>query len=64
MSSNENIPNGSIQNNFNYPKCINIKGYDLNFKSPILKDNIYRYKCRNRQCKYFVKLMKKICTNY
>ena len=56
MSTNEII---STESQFNYPKYINIKGYDLNFKQPILKDNIYRYRCRNRQCKYFVKINEK-----
>ena len=53
MSNNENK---GIEEAIAYPNYINIKGFQLNFKSPILKDNIYRYRCTNRKCKYFVKL--------
>ena len=36
---------------FFYPNYINIKGYELNFKSPILNNNIYRYKFKNWKSK-------------
>ena len=49
--------NISEQNNCNnIPKHIFIKGYELNFKQPPLKDNILRYRCRNGKCNYFVKI--------
>ena len=41
------------QTNIDYPKYIYIKGYQLNYKSPPLKDNILRYRCRNGKFKYF-----------
>ena len=51
----------------NFPKYIYIKGYQLNYKSPPLKGNIHRYRCRNRSCKYFIKIdstnLKKIINN-
>ena len=53
MSNNENK---GIEEAIAYPNYINIKGFQLNFKSLILKDNIYRYRYTNRKCKYFVKL--------
>ena len=53
MANKENTGN---EDAIAYPNYINIKGYQLNFKSPILKNNIYRYRCTNRKCKYFVKL--------
>ena len=56
MSSINNQPKEEKENQFNNPKYINIKGHDLNFKSPILKDNTYRYRCKNQQCKYFIKI--------
>ena len=47
-----------------YPNYINIEGYDLNFKSPILKNNIYRYRCKNRKNEYSVKINEKNLKNY
>ena len=58
MSSINNQPKEEKENQFNNPKYINIKGHDLNFKSPILKDNTYRYRCKNQQCKYFIRINK------
>ena len=55
MSSINNQPKEEKEYQFNYPKYIYIKGHDLNFKSPILKNNTYRYRCKNHQCKYFIK---------
>ena len=46
----------SKEDAINYSNYINIKGYELNFKSPILKNNIYRYRCKNLKFKYFVKI--------
>ena len=38
------------------PNYITIKGYQLNYKRPPLKDNIFRFRCRKKGCKYFVKI--------
>ena len=37
-------------------KSITIKGYQLSYKSPPLKDNIYIFRCRKNGCNYFVKI--------
>ena len=51
-----NQPKEEKEYRSNYPKYSNIKEYDLNFKSPILKNNTYRWGYRNRHCKYFIKI--------
>ena len=40
----------------NVPRVLNIKGYDLTYKDPPLKGNIFRYRCRKVGCNYFVKI--------
>ena len=40
----------------NIPKFINIKGYELNYKAPPLKGNIFRFRCRKTGCKYFIRI--------
>lgn len=40
----------------NIPKFINIKGYELNYKSPLLKGNIFRFRYRKIGCKYFIRI--------
>ena len=40
----------------NVPRVLNIKGYELTYKDPPLKGNIFRYRCRKVGCNYFVKI--------
>ena len=40
------------------PKIININGYDLNYKDPPIKGNIFRFRCWRIGFKYFVKIDK------
>ena len=51
----------------NIPKRLTIKGNELHYKDPPLKNNIYRYRCRNGTCKYFIKInetnLKKVINN-
>jgi len=47
---NENIPE------INIPKLISVKGYQLNYKAPPLKGNIFRFRCRKSGCKYFIRI--------
>ena len=51
----------------NLPKSITIKGYQLSYKAPPLKGNIFRLRCRRVRCKYFIKIneenIKKIINN-
>ena len=42
----------------NVPRLLNINGYDLAYKDPPLKGNIYRYRCRKAGCQYFIKIDK------
>ena len=42
----------------NVPRLLNINGYDLTYKDPPLKGNIYRYRCRKAGCQYFIKIDK------
>ena len=34
------------------PRSIFIKGYELIYKDPTLKNNIYMYRCRKQGCNY------------
>ena len=45
----------SANDNINFQKFF-LEGYQLNYKSPPLKGNMHRYRCRNRRCKYFIKI--------
>ena len=40
------------------PRLLNIKGYDLFYKDPPTKDEYYVYRCRKKNCKYFIKIIK------
>ena len=40
----------------NVPRMLNIKGYELTYKDPPLKGNIFRYRCRKVGCNYFLKI--------
>ena len=40
------------------PRLLNIKGYDLFYKDPPLKEGYFVYRCRKKDCKYFKKLIK------
>ena len=40
----------------NLPRYININGEDLTYKEPPLKNNIYKYRCKKKGCKFFVKI--------
>ena len=41
----------------NVPRVLKIKGYDLTYKNPPLKGNIFRYRCRKVGYNYFVKIV-------
>ena len=51
------------ENSIEIPKSIVIKGYTLQYKSPPLKIDIYRFRCRKGSCKYFVKIDKENLKN-
>ena len=40
------------------PRSIFIKGYELTYKDPPLKNNIYKYRCPKQGCNYSVKIDK------
>ena len=40
----------------NIPKFLSVKGYQLNYKSPPLKGNIFRFRYRKSGCKYFIRI--------
>ena len=40
------------------PRIITIKGIDLFYKEPPLKNDIYVYRCRKSHCKYFIRINK------
>ena len=40
------------------PNSINIKRFELYYKSQPLKGDIYRFRCRKGNCKYFVRIDK------
>ena len=40
------------------PRLLNIKGYDLFYKDPPTKDEYYVYRCRKKNIKYFIKIIK------
>ena len=40
----------------NILRVLNIKGYDLTYKDPQFKGNIFRYRCRKVECECFVKI--------
>ena len=40
----------------NVPRYINIKGFDIYYKEPALKNDIYVYLCRKTSCKYYIKI--------
>ena len=42
----------------NVPRSIFIKGYELTYKDPPLKNNIFKYRCRKQGCNYSVKIDK------
>ena len=42
----------------NVPRTIFIKGFELTFKDPPLKNSIYKYRCRNYCPKKIMKLKK------
>lgn len=39
----------------NIPLSLNINGYNLTYKDPPLKREIFRYRCRTKNCNYFIK---------
>ena len=51
------------ENSIEIPKSIVIKGYTLYYKSPPLKNDIYRFRYRKGSCKYFVKIDKENLKN-
>ena len=40
------------------PRLLNIKGYDLFYKDPPLKEGYFVYRCKKKYCKYFIKINK------
>ena len=40
------------------PRLLNIKVYDLFYKDPPTKDEYYVFRCRKKNCKYFIKINK------
>ena len=52
MESQNNIQDEAYTKR-NIVKAIIINGYELKCKEPPLKDNIYRYKSRKKESKYF-----------
>ena len=40
------------------PRVLTIKGIELYYKEPPLKNDIYVYRCRKKQCKYYIKINK------
>ena len=51
----------------NLPESIVIKGKELSYKDPPLKDNMFKYRCRRNKCNYFIKIneenIKKVLNN-
>ena len=40
------------------PRILNIKVNDLYFKDPPLKNGVYNYRCRKKNCKYYIQIDK------
>ena len=40
------------------PRLLNIKGFDLYYKDPLLKNDLYAYRCRKNECNFFIKIDK------
>lgn len=40
----------------NVPRYITIKGNDIYYKDPPLKNDIFVYRCRKAKCKYYIKI--------
>ena len=40
----------------NIRKFLSVKGYQLNYKIPHLKGNIFRFRCRKSGFKYFIRI--------
>ena len=40
------------------PRVLTIKGIELYYKEPPLKNDIYVYRCRKKQCKCYIKMDK------
>ena len=54
--ADQNINNQPAYITDNVPRTLIIKGFDLYYKAPALKNNEYRYRCRKTGCKYFIKI--------
>ena len=46
------------------PRILNIKGNDLYFKDPPLKNDVYNYRCRKKNCNIIFKQIKLILKKY
>ena len=44
--------------NYNIPRNVDVKGFSLTYKDPPLSGNIYRFRCRKKNCNYFFKIYK------
>ena len=40
------------------PRILNIKWNDLYFKDPPMKNDVYNYRCRKKNCKYYIQIDK------
>ena len=40
------------------PRIVTIKGNELYYKDPQIKDELYTYRCRKKDCKYYIKIDK------
>ena len=50
---NEKVDKDNHRNAYekrNLPKYIIIKGNELSYKDPPLKDNMFKYRCRKKNC--------------
>ena len=41
---------------YDVPRTLIIKGYDLYFKTPPLKNEEFKYRCHKTDCRYFIKI--------
>lgn len=52
----EDYNNKEAYKKHNIPHSIIINGYELTYKDPPLKGELFRYRCRTKNCNYFIKM--------
>ena len=58
----EDIKKDEAYKKLNIPRSLNIMGYNLTYKDPPLKGELYRYRCRTKNCNFFIKINKENIT--